>query len=255
MFKTSIVIIAVCMVLFGAVVANTDLFKLPDLQPFYQYGNVLIDRTSSLNNVPSVSFSHWNHRLRYTCRVCHIELGFQMAVNATEITEEMNRDGEYCGFCHNGKDSFGHTRKHCKRCHNGDISYSNRHFKRLSRLPRSEYGNKIDWTLALKRRMIRPKRSILDPEYEPIKFDKLLELSADWSMAPMSIFPHKDHNTWLECENCHPDIFNIKKKSTEHLSMAQIIKGKFCGVCHLSIAFPMQDCRRCHPTVKKSFSN
>ena len=93
----------------------------------------------------------------------------------------------------------------------------------------------------------------MDPDYEPIKFEKKLELTADWSMAPMSIFPHKEHNDWLECENCHPDVFNIKKKSTQNLSMAYILDGKFCGVCHLNVAFPMQDCKRCHPTVSKNF--
>jgi c(7)-type cytochrome triheme protein len=253
MSKIVIIIMAGLVVLVGAIAAETGDFELPEQQPFYQYGNILIDRISSLNNVPSVSFSHWRHRLKYTCRVCHIELGFQMMLNTTEMTEEMNRNGEFCGYCHSGKSTFGHTKRHCSKCHNGDISYGKRNFRRLSRLPRSEYGNKIDWTMALNRRVIRPVRSIMDPDYAPIKFDKTLELAADWAMAPMSIFPHKEHNDWLECENCHPDIFNIKKKSTQHLSMAYILEGKFCGVCHLNVAFPMQDCRRCHPTVKENF--
>jgi hypothetical protein len=29
--------------------------------------------------------------------------------------------------------------------------------------------------------------------------------------------------------------------------MARILKREFCGVCHLTVAFPMNDCKRCHP--------
>jgi hypothetical protein len=28
-----------------------------------------------------------------------------------------------------------------------------------------------------------------------------------------------------------------------------IVSGKFCGVCHLTVAFPVQDCKRCHPDL------
>jgi c(7)-type cytochrome triheme protein len=51
---------------------------------------------------------------------------------------------------------------------------------------------------------------------------------------------------WLDCNNCHPDNFNIKKKTTKHFSMERILKREFCGVCHLTVAFPMDDCKRCY---------
>jgi hypothetical protein len=28
--------------------------------------------------------------------------------------------------------------------------------------------------------------------------------------------------------------------------MARILKAEFCGVCHLSVAFPLDNCERCH---------
>jgi hypothetical protein len=28
------------------------------------------------------------------------------------------------------------------------------------------------------------------------------------------------------------------------------IFGNFCGACHMLVAFPMNDCRRCHPQMQ-----
>ena len=28
--------------------------------------------------------------------------------------------------------------------------------------------------------------------------------------------------------------------------MAEIYEGKYCGVCHVHVAFPLLDCQRCH---------
>jgi len=29
--------------------------------------------------------------------------------------------------------------------------------------------------------------------------------------------------------------------------MQYILETKFCGACHLTVAFPLDDCLRCHP--------
>jgi c(7)-type cytochrome triheme protein len=86
---------------------------------------------------------------------------------------------------------------------------------------------------------------------EDISFDKELILESEWHNIPNAVFPHKAHTAWLDCNNCHPDPFNIKKKTTKHFEMRFILEGQFCGVCHMTVAFPMQDCKRCHPTVAK----
>ena len=65
------------------------------------------------------------------------------------------------------------------------------------------------------------------------------------------MFPHWEHVQMLDCSNCHPEIFNLKKKTTKHFSMDNILKGKFCGACHLNVAFPMDPCKRCHPDIRE----
>ena len=73
--------------------------------------------------------------------------------------------------------------------------------------------------------------------------------------APRSdvTFSHEDHFSELDCSSCHPDIFNIKKRGTVDFSMDNNIFGNYCGVCHMRVAFPMNDCKRCHPRMS-SFS-
>jgi len=102
----------------------------------------------------------------------------------------------------------------------------------------------------LKEGLIKPRQSMLDAQYAPIAFDKNLSLEAKWRYVPPAIFPHDAHKQWLDCSNCHPDIFNVKKKTTEHFEMKYILESKFCGVCHLKVAFPLNDCKRCHPAMK-----
>jgi hypothetical protein len=52
-------------------------------------------RKTLKNGVRAATFSHWSHRTRYTCRACHLELGFEVKVNATEIAEEKKNNGDY----------------------------------------------------------------------------------------------------------------------------------------------------------------
>ncbi|RME69399.1 MAG: hypothetical protein D6778_00545 [Nitrospirae bacterium] len=251
--KLTILLIGLLAGLTGLALAQGD-WQLPEEPPPEQYGNVLINRLSELKMVKPVLFSHWSHRTKYTCRVCHFELEFEMKANATEITEDACRNGQFCGACHDGKTAFGHTKENCHRCHNGgnDPTLKERFKKLRKRLPKAPYGNGIDWDRAYRRRRIRPKKSIYDETYRPMRFRKLLRLEAEWSMVPPAYFPHSVHNRWLDCAQCHPDIFNIKKKTTKHFEMKYNLQGKFCGVCHLKVAFPMRDCKRCHPAMKNN---
>lgn len=231
--------------------AASDFWRFPELPAPAAYGNILINRLSEKNGQKPVTFSHWSHRLRHTCRVCHLELEFEMRLNATEITEEKNRKGQYCGACHDGKQAFGHTREdQCNKCHNNDIGAGAEKFKELAQFPTTPFGNRIDWVAALKQGKIKPKMSILDDKYAPVAFAKNLQLEAAWSSVPPVSFPHDAHNQWLDCSNCHPDIFNVKAKTTEHFAMQYILERKFCGVCHWKVAFPLDDCKRCHPAMQ-----
>ena len=227
-------------------------WEFPPGPPPEKYGNILIDRTSTGNGVKPATFSHWLHRRRHTCRVCHYELEFNMKANTTEITEKANRSGRFCGAggCHDGKAAFGHEKPHCQKCHNGDIGYGERKFAELAQYPTAPFGNRVNWVAALRNGVISPLNFIKSKPGD-ISFDKELTLEAEWTFVPPSVFPHKAHVEWLDCNNCHPEIFNIKKKGTQDFSMNNILKGEFCGVCHLKVAFPMNDCAKCHPGLKE----
>ena len=236
-------------------------FNIPPLRPARTYGDIRIDRVSTKNGMAPVTFSHWVHRSKYTCRVCHYELEFAMRVNETEVV--CNR-GEiknmHCTKCHDGKTSFAPKDakgKNCNRCHTKkprpDIDKFAALEKRLpKRIFKDRKGNKvvwIDWVKALNEGTIEPSSSLSGAAHA-VGIDRTLSLEAEKSGIPPAIFPHKVHEQWLDCSNCHPDIFNIRKKTTKHFSMDRVLKGEFCGACHLSIAFPLNDCARCHPGIK-----
>jgi c(7)-type cytochrome triheme protein len=63
---------------------------------------------------------------------------------------------------------------------------------------------------------------------------------------PDIIFSHVKHTEWNGCELCHPDIFVGVQRGTTQYSMVDNFHGKFCGVCHTRVAFPLADCQRCH---------
>jgi len=162
--------------------------------------------------------------------------------------------GKYCFVCHDGKTAFapkGKEGENCDRCHNAMSGPDKARYADLKKkLPAAKFGNEIDWTKALETGMIKPKKSLLN-NFTPVAIDRTLTLEAEMSGIPPAIFSHKRHQDWLDCTLCHPDIFNIKKKTTKHFSMWRILNREFCGACHLNIAFPLDDCKRCHPTMKK----
>lgn len=230
--------------------ADAVWWKLPELPAPELYGNILIDRESSNAGIKPVSFSHWSHRVKYTCMTCHFELEFNMMLNTTEITEEQNRYGRYCGACHNDKIAFGHTKGNCDKCHNGDISYGKEKFGILSGLPPAINGNGVDWVKALNEGAIKPENYVLE-KMKPIKFKREIVIESPWAGIAPAIFPHDAHGKWLYCSNCHPEIFQVRQYGTEGLAMESILDSEFCGVCHGKVAFPPNDnCQRCHPDMK-----
>lgn len=231
-----------------------SMLELPTVQSPVEYGDVLIERTSREKDVLPVVFSHWIHRVRYTCRVCHDELEFFMKTGETPIIcDKGTMKGRYCASCHNGKVSFGPRGEegdNCRRCHNADTSPNREKFSELrNRLPKAKFGNEIDWAKALNEGLIKPADS-LSGNTRTIAHDKILTLRAEMSGIPPAVFPHKTHEQWLDCSNCHPDLFNIKKKTTKGLTMKSMLKGESCAVCHLRVAFPLDDCKLCHPSMR-----
>lgn len=120
----------------------------------------------------------------------------------------------------------------------------------LAGLEESKQGNYVDWVATLAKGKIAPRADRLDPNAMPIVFDMNIVREVKGSM-PNVVYPHKQHTEWLDCSNCHPDIF-IPQKGANQINMASILLGQKCGVCHGKVAFPVTatTCRLCHSQPK-----
>jgi c(7)-type cytochrome triheme protein len=82
-----------------------------------EYGDVVINNNSDASGIRPVVFPHWFHRLRFTCKVCHADLGFKFKAGGNEISMVKIIDGEFCGACHNGDVAW--STESCNLCHSG----------------------------------------------------------------------------------------------------------------------------------------
>ena len=115
-------------------------------------------------------------------------------------------------------------------------------------LPRSNSGNRVDWVKALAEGKIAPRADRLDAKAVAAVMDLNIVREVKGSM-PDVVYPHKQHTEWLDCSNCHPAIFKPQKGANQ-ISMAAILLGQSCGVCHGKVAFPVSECRLCHSKAK-----
>ena len=221
---------------------------LPD-----EYGRVVMDNLSTKAGTSPAVFEHWSHRARFTCRVCHVDIGFAMQANATRVTEADNRKGFYCGACHNGKLAFG-VRKtpggedpSCARCHVSAAGAGPDFAKATAGLPRGRFGNGVDWEAAEREGKIRPVDTLpgVTVVRKPLEIPPDYDITAQISALPEIVFSHKKHAVWGGCELCHPDVFTVKRGASK-FTMEEIFKGRYCGACHGTVAFPTTDCQRCH---------
>lgn len=225
-----------------------------------EFGNVIIDNFSSKHLQAPVVFNHWLHRSRYTCRLCHVDIGFAMQAGGSNIHEEDNRIGLYCGACHNGVEAFGAESanqlgikvSNCERCHSQgkQVTFQANFFEFQKKMPKERFGNGIDWLKAEEEGLITLKDylegvSVKRPKIqEPTEFN----LKPTEKNMPQIIFSHVKHAKWNGCELCHPEIFPVKRGEQPY-AMQEIFVGKYCGLCHDSVAFPNLDCQRCHTTL------
>ncbi|HET8745414.1 MAG TPA: c(7)-type cytochrome triheme domain-containing protein [Ramlibacter sp.] len=80
-----------------------------------EYGDVVLDRSSTRQGMRAVVFPHWFHRIRFRCKVCHSELGFKMRAGANYVQMNDIVNGKFCGMCHNGQIAWSPDR--CDLCH------------------------------------------------------------------------------------------------------------------------------------------
>jgi c(7)-type cytochrome triheme protein len=117
-------------------------------------------------------------------------------------------------------------------------------------LPKTEFGNYVDWVKALDKGLLKPRYDRFDPAVEPLIMDLDIVREVKASM-PDVVFPHKPHTQWLHCSNCHPKIF-IPQKNANVINMSAILLGTKCGVCHGKVSFPIttKSCKKCHSKPK-----
>ena len=82
-----------------------------------EYGDVVLNRASEKEGMRPVIFPHWFHRIRFRCKVCHAELGFQMRAGSNKVTMGDIIEGRFCGACHNGEIAW--APENCDLCHSG----------------------------------------------------------------------------------------------------------------------------------------
>lgn len=233
--------------------------------PPYEFGSVTINNYSQQFGMPPVVFDHWLHRKEFTCRLCHVDIGFGMTAGSTRIRAVDNMKGYFCGTCHNGKVNSGKKRVfeactkeygrddyngRCIKCHTLEKNAAKEEafYRFADGMPKERFGNGINWEKAEEDGLIKP----LD-QLEGVSINKAkLKIQPDFALKakvdgmPDIIFSHRKHTVWNGCELCHPDIFIGIKKGTSKYTMVELFEGKYCGVCHDKVAFPQTDCQRCH---------
>jgi c(7)-type cytochrome triheme protein len=117
----------------------------------------------------------------------------------------------------------------------------------LAGLPSDTAGNQVRWVQALDQQHIQPRSNIFPETRVNLRTTEvLLRNTSDRAMVR---FPHRQHTAWLDCSNCHDQLFG-KVAGGTRIGMFSILQGEKCGLCHGAVAFPLTECDRCH-TVKR----
>ncbi len=96
--------------------AGMFVFALPPTAKA-EYADVIINNYADAAGMRPVVFPHWFHRVRFRCKVCHADLGFQFKAGGNKITMAKIIDGKFCGACHNGEIAW--SVENCNMCHSG----------------------------------------------------------------------------------------------------------------------------------------
>jgi len=230
--------------------------------PEDQFGNVTLNKHATVDSGPVV-FEHWLHRAKFTCRVCHVDIGFAMQANETGIDAKTNAQGFYCGACHDGKRQFGgvvmfractpdraaNADAMCLHCHaSKKTKYKYSYAQFTAKLPKARYG--VDWMAAEKSELLKPIDIVEGVSIPKERINNRADLSihpnVEWFTGIH--FSHELHSKWNGCELCHPEIFPTQKSGSGpgNITMYQIANGRFCGACHVKVAFPINGCNQCH---------
>ena len=215
------------------------------------------------HNSFAVAFPHSTPTTWLSCGSCHPDI-FPLPRGQREpITMAKIRQGKFCGVCH-GKVSFS-VEGRCARCHTAlparepwappeeptrPIEKARGWEEASLILPTKDEAP--DWTAALVKGVITPRPGIEpDAKEQPIFSSDVVRTPSEEMGGELLkvVFPHSVHTAWLKCESCHPEPFQMKAGATP-ISMEEIHEGKYCGVCHGTVAFPRTSCNRCHTAME-----
>jgi c(7)-type cytochrome triheme protein len=119
----------------------------------------------------------------------------------------------------------------------------------LSALPPDTAGNLVLWMRALDEGHIQPRSQILaGTQVHLHTTDVLLKNTGE---MPMVRFPHRQHTAWLDCSNCHDQLF-FRQAGATRINMLLILQGEKCGLCHGAVSVPLTECLRCHSVPRGS---
>jgi c(7)-type cytochrome triheme protein len=84
--------------------------------------------------------------------------------------------------------------------------------------------------------------------------DVVLNKRSDNAGVRPVVFPHWFHRIRFRCKVCHSELGFTMRAGANDVLMANIIDGKFCGMCHNGqVAWGAEQCDLCHsgkPGVK-----
>lgn len=119
----------------------------------------------------------------------------------------------------------------------------------LGTLPLDVVGNQVRWMRALDEGHIQPRTNIQPETIVKLRTtDVLLKNTGEMALVR---FPHRQHTAWLDCSNCHRELFAEAAGATR-INMMLILQGEKCGLCHGAVAFPLTECKRCHSVERGS---
>ena len=229
----------------------------------------------TFKNAPAVVFSHDIHLAQNRdCKTCHSRI-FDISKRQTFTMAEMER-GKSCGACHNGRKAFSvATDKDCLRCHGAvpsatvfHVKVGNATFSHDSHVNGKGIGCKSCHNAGPQRRGVtmaqmekgkscgachNGKRAFTVTANCGSCHRGLSTRTLKYASKPVNdaVFSHDFHTKVYKCSDCHTKKFDYRQGSRK-TTMAQMEKGKSCGVCHNGkTAFAASgDCNKCHVGFK-----
>lgn len=220
--------------------------------------------TYNVKSTGTVLFSHNKHLKTMQCQACHNKL-YATGSNKTVSMAEMEK-GKSCGACHNGTKAFSIAK--CDACHptpkeivfkvkeTGPTVFS--HSKHIEMYKCDSCHTKL-YAIGKNKPVSmqamekgkscgachNAKEAFAVSECQ--KCHPIKEVKFKAANVKDVKFSHSEHLSMYKCSDCHTGTFPAKS-GNKPVSMAEMQKGKSCGVCHDGkAAFTVSgNCDSCH---------